>query len=177
MTKKTLLSLVLCAAAVFAGVWYFARETPSDGPERPVTAASTAAMPPVSSTAPGAASAVAIPVADDTSAPAPELVQKWLADANGGDARLRSEAIAGLARAPRHQALPALQWVLTNGEPSVDRPAALRSLRELALAQGDADGKIREGIRETLYHGDDQNPTLMADAQATLDVVEESERR
>jgi hypothetical protein len=51
----------------------------------------------------------------------------------------------------------------------------LNSLRELALAQGDADGAIRGAIREVIYHGDDES--LMAGAQDALDVVEESEMK
>ena len=67
-----------------------------------------------------------------------------------------------------------MRQVLSNGA-SEDRPLALRSLQELALEQGDADGAVRAAIREVIYHGDDE--TLMAAAQDTLDVVEESELR
>jgi hypothetical protein len=59
----------------------------------------------------------------------------------------------------------------------VDRPLALQSLRELALASGDGDGKVREAIRELLYHGDGQHEPLMADAQRVLDDIEAAESR
>jgi hypothetical protein len=104
-------------------------------------------------------------------------VEQWISEVNGGDAGKRAAAIAALSRAPREQALPVLHHVLINGEPTVDRPLALRALRELALEQGDADGKVRGAIREVIYHGDGQDETLLADAQEALDVVEESEMR
>ena len=49
-----------------------------------------------------------------------------------------------------------LARLLTDGEPQVDRPLALRSLRDLALNQGDADSAIRDAVRHAIYHGDDQ---------------------
>jgi hypothetical protein len=107
----------------------------------------------------------------------PGQVDQWISDANGSDAGKRAAAISALAQAPRAQALPVLHHVLINGEPTVDRPLALRALRELALEQGDADGAVRGAIREAIYHGDGQDETLLADAQDALDVVEESEMR
>src|SRR5204862_6278473 len=83
------------------------------------------------------------------------------------DARLA--AIERLSQAPRDQALPLLRRVLLNGEPGTDRPAALRRLRELALAQGDGDQRIRDAMREVIYHGDDE--AFAADAQETLDII------
>jgi hypothetical protein len=90
-----------------------------------------------------------------------------------GPPAMRIAAIENLAHAPRDQALPLLKRVLLNGDPAVDRPAALQGLRELALAQGDADGHIRDAVREVIYHGDDEK--LAADAQDALDVIAESE--
>jgi hypothetical protein len=104
-------------------------------------------------------------------------VARLIEEAQGGDAGKRAVAIAALAQAPRDQALPALHRIVTNGEPLVDKPAALNSLRELALGQGDQDGKVREALREVLYHDDGQNPPLQLAAQEALDVVEESEMR
>jgi hypothetical protein len=52
--------------------------------------------------------------------------------------------------------VPVLRRLLTDAEPQVDRPLALRSLRDLALNQGDADGAIREAVRNAIYRGDDQ---------------------
>ena len=65
--------------------------------------------------------------------------------------------------------------MLTDGEPQVDRPLALQSLRDLALNQGDADGAIREAVRNAIYHGDDQTKT--DDVQEVLDIIEESEHQ
>lgn len=99
-------------------------------------------------------------------------VARWTADVSSGDAGKRAVAIAALANAPVPQALPVLRRVLMGGEPTVDRPLALRSLRDLALNNGDPNSSIRNTIREAIYHGDDQ--TMTADAQEALDVVEES---
>jgi hypothetical protein len=92
-----------------------------------------------------------------------------------GPAAVRVRAIEQLSKAPRDRALPLLKRVLLNGDPAVDRPAALLGLRELALAQGDGDGHIRDALREVVYHGDDEK--LAADAQETLDVIAESEAK
>lgn len=118
-------------------------------------------------------------------APAPELlVPPPLSEADltglandsvSGPASSRLAAIDRLSKAPRDQALPLLKRALLNGEPGVDRPAALQALRELALAQGDDDQRIRDAVREVIYHGDDE--TLAADAQETLDVIAESETK
>lgn len=99
-----------------------------------------------------------------------DMVDRWIAEATGDDAKSRAAAIAALAGAPRAQALPVLRRVLNVGEPTVDRPLALRSLRTLALQQGDADGAIRNVLREAIYHGDDVDVTR--DAQAMLADVE-----
>jgi hypothetical protein len=89
-----------------------------------------------------------------------------------GPTAVRVAAIERLSKAPRDQALPLLKRVLLNGDPAVDRPAAQLGLRELALAQGDADGRIRDVLREVIYHGDDES--LATDAQESLDVIAES---
>ena len=89
------------------------------------------------------------------SANSPETVEQWIADTTSGDPAKRAAAIAALAEAPRAQALPVLGRLLTDGEPQVDRPLALRSLRDLALNQGDDDGAIRDAVRHAIYHGDD----------------------
>jgi HEAT repeat protein len=91
-----------------------------------------------------------------------------------GDAAKRATAIAALADAPKAQAVPVLRRLLTDAEPQVDRPLALRSLRDLALNQGDADGTIREAVRNAIYHGDDLTKT--DDVQEVLDIIEESEQ-
>jgi hypothetical protein len=109
-----------------------------------------------------------------TSPSSPHSVAKLIADTASGDAATRAAAIAALAEAPRTEALPVLGRILTDGEPEVDRPLALRSLRDLALNQGDADGAIREAVRHAIYHGDD---FTKADAlQETLEIIEESQQ-
>ena len=85
----------------------------------------------------------------------------------------RLAAIQRLSQAPRNQALPLLKRVLLNGDPVSDRPAALRGLRDLAFAQGDGDQRIRDAMREVIYHGDDE--AFAADAQATLDSIAASQ--
>ena len=67
-----------------------------------------------------------------------------------------------------------LARILTDGEPLIDRPLALQSLRDLALNQGDADGAIRDAVRHVIYHGDDF--TKAGDAQEVLDIIEESQQ-
>ena len=104
----------------------------------------------------------------------PQIVEQWIADTASGDAAKRAAAIAALAEAPRAEALPVLGRILTDGEPQVDRPLALRSLRDLALNQGDDDGAIRDAVRQAIYHGDDL--TRVDDAQEVLDIIEESQR-
>jgi HEAT repeat protein len=92
-----------------------------------------------------------------------------------GPATSRAAAIEQLSHVPREQALPLLKRVLLNGDPATDRPAALQGLRDLALTQGDADQRIRDTVREVIYHGDDEK--LATDAQETLDVIAESETK
>lgn len=111
---------------------------------------------------------------DSQPATAIEGVAQWIADAQSGEAAKRAAAITALAGAPRAEAVPVLGRILTDGEPQIDRPLALRSLRELALNQGDADGAIRDAVRQAIYHGDDQ--TQVDDVQETLDIIEESQQ-
>jgi len=167
---KTLISIVVLVGVIVAvGLWQFA----GDGAPAVAEAAAPAAVAPAATT----------PVPAQTSgevvanAAPPGDVTRLISEANGADAKKRVEAIAALAQVPRDQALPALRQILTSGDAHVDKPAALNSLRELALGQGDKDGKVREAIREVLYHDDGQNPQLATDAQDALDVVEESEMK
>jgi hypothetical protein len=113
---------------------------------------------------------------EDVAAPAdPNDVARWIADTTSGDPQRRAAAIEALGRAPRSEALPVLRNVLLSGEPAVDRPLALRALRDLALYQGDADGAVRAAVREVIYHGDEE--AVAYAAQEALDIVEESELR
>ena len=130
-----------------------------------------AAADPRPSKAPVVPAVASAPLAGSPAPVTDEDVTRWSADAAGGDAGKRAAAITALAQAPVAQALPVLRRVLMNGEPSVDRPLALQSLRDLALNRGDPESAIRNAIREAIYHGDDQ--TMGADAQEALDVIEE----
>jgi hypothetical protein len=168
MQRTSSFLALLALGVVFAVSWYIARR-PIELPAVPVAAT---ADPVVSSVAPAAS----VPVANAVSTRAtPEDVTGWIADTASGDAARRAAAITALAEAPRAQALPVLGRILTDGEPSVDRALALRSLRELALNQGDADGAIRHAVRQAIYHGDDL--TDKDAVQETLDIIEESELR
>ncbi|HYJ42731.1 MAG TPA: hypothetical protein VEW08_18220 [Steroidobacteraceae bacterium] len=120
----------------------------------------------------GAMQPVVAPASVSTAA-SPGTVEQWIADTTSGDAAKRAAAIAALAEAPRATALPVLGRILTDGEPQVDRPLALRSLRDLALNQGDDDGAIRDAVRHAIYHGDDF--TRVEDVQEVLDIIEESQ--
>jgi hypothetical protein len=104
-----------------------------------------------------------------TTAPSNTLA-KWVMDASSNDAGTRAAAITALAQAPRLEAIPVLQRVLTDGEPTVDRPLALESLRTLALNQGDSDNLIRGALRNTVYDGNDE-----AISQSAIDVLAEIE--
>jgi hypothetical protein len=168
MRRTSSFIALLAVGVVFAVSWYIAR--------RPIelSAAPAAATPgvAVSSIGPAASTPTPVPLATPT---APDNVAGWIADSASADAGKRAAAITALAEAPRAQALPVLGRILTDGEPRVDRPLALQSLRELALNQGDGDGAIRDAVRHVIYHGDD-----LADkdaAQETLDIIEESELR
>lgn len=112
------------------------------------------------------------PAAD--AAPTDEQVAQWIADSGSTDAGKRAAAMTALGHAPRAQALPVLARLVVNAEPA-ERPLALKSLRDLALAQGDADHAARQAMREVIYHGDDEQ--LAASAQSALDEVEVAEQR
>ena len=167
MQRRTTSLLALAAVAAIAIVAGYAVSNRAE----PV--ATAAAVP-----APRSRIEPAVPTSRADSAPqvaavTPESVATWIAGANGGDAGKRAAAIAALANAPRADAVPVLRRILTDGEPQIDRSLALSSLRDLALNQGDADGTIREAVRNAIYHGDDQTPA--ADVQEVLDIIEESE--
>ena len=100
----------------------------------------------------------------------PDMVAKWIAEAFDDNPTKRANAIAALATAPRSQAIPVLQKVLNTGEPEIDRPLALHSLRTLALQQGDGDGGIRDVFRQAIYDG--RYEAITPGAQAALDDVE-----
>ena len=166
--KATYWIVALLAGAALAG-WFFWRMP------QPAAGASGIASPaPVVTANEPAPGASPTPRPQAEVAPTQDQVARWITDVNSADAAARALAITSLANAPREQALPVLRRVLTSGE-LADRPQAINSLRELALGQGDADGRVREVIREVIYHGDDES--LASLAQDALDVVEESEMK
>jgi hypothetical protein len=159
---------VAAAAAVALVTWYYA------SPPAQITKAQTAV--PMPASVPREMPVTPVPAIDATPAslpPTAAAVSQWIADTMSGDAAKRAAAITALADGPKAQVLPVLRRLLTDAEPQVDRPLALRSLRDLALDQGDADGAIRDAVRNAIYHGDDQ--TKMGDVQDVLDIIEESE--
>lgn len=99
----------------------------------------------------------------------PERLARLSADATGQDARARAAAIVALGSAPKADAAPVLEKVLSVAD-DADRPLALRSLRTLAQKQGDSDDRIRSVVRKVLYHESDE--TFTQAAQATLDDIE-----
>jgi hypothetical protein len=163
-----LLGLVAAATVVIVGVYLLTQPAQF---EAGVVAAADASPP--------AVSPVAAPsVVENTPAPSansPQTVAQLVADTASGDATRRAAAITALAEAPKAEALPVLGRILTGGEPEVDRPLALRSLRDLALNQGDDDGAIRDAVRHAIYHGDDF--TKVDEVQDVLDIIEESQKR
>lgn len=100
----------------------------------------------------------------------PASVARWIADTQSTDPKMRAAALAALAEAPKAEAVPALKRVLKVGEPQVDRQIAVRSLHILALQQDDADGAIRDVLRDAVYHGDDEGVT--DSARAVLEDIE-----
>jgi len=99
----------------------------------------------------------------------PEKLARLSADATGQDPRARAAAIVALGSAPKAEAAPVLEKVLSVAD-DADRPLALRSLRALAQNQGDSDDRIRSVVRKVLYHESDE--TFTQAAQATLDDIE-----
>jgi hypothetical protein len=113
---------------------------------------------------------------------APVTIAQQIKDTESTDAKIRAAAIAALANAPKEQAMPALQRVLENGEPNVDRHIALQSMYSLALRDGDPNGQIRDVMRSAIYHGDDDGVTqtaqsLLDDIEAELTQREQSKRQ
>jgi hypothetical protein len=173
MTKTSarfnLVATLAAAAVVFTAVAWYAQphDAPAPADVPVVTNASNAAS--------ARASTQAASQARTRAAPAPLDVAQLGENAIVGDAGSRIAAIDALAHAPREQALPALRRALLSGDPASDRPHALNSLRELAATQGDKDGRIRDVVREVVYHGDDE--ALSTTAQETLDAIEQTELR
>lgn len=133
----------------------------------PVVAAVTSAQP-AEQPAPPVEQAAAVPQPNASSPKvvSPDAMAQWSQDARGADPRKRAAAIEALAGVSKEQAVPVLQGVLISGDPQIDRPLALRTLRELAERQGDADGSIHDALRHAIYHGDDE-----ATSQAAQEIL------
>jgi len=99
-----------------------------------------------------------------------DTATRLIADAMSDDSKARTAAIIGLAEVPKSQAMPALHRVLVSGGPADEQQLALHALRTLAQDQGDADGGIREVLRQAVYHGNHQD--VMLAAQVVLDSVD-----
>lgn len=169
MTRRIPLLMGLFAIAAVAIVSVYLVTHPAESATRIPDVPDSAARP-----TPIAAKQTIEAAAPALSASSPHTVEQLIVDTASGDAAKRAAAITALAEAPREEALPVLARLLTDGEPLVDRPLALQSLRDLALNQGDADGAIRDAVRHVIYHGDDFTKT--EDAQEVLDIIEESQR-
>lgn len=169
MDKRIRVLIALSAVGIVAAATVYLVTQPAETEARipPLTD-------PAPRTAPPGAMQPTVASAPPSAAASPGTVEQWIADTTSGDAAKRAAAIAALAEAPRAKALPVLGRLLTDGEPQVDRPLALRSLRDLALNQGDDDGAIRDAVRHAIYHGDDF--TKVDDVQEVLDIIEESQQ-
>jgi hypothetical protein len=116
-----------------------------------------------------AASSVREEVSSSTASPA-DTASRLVADAMSDDPKARTAAIIELAEIPKSQAIPALHRVLVSGGPADEQQLALHALRTLAQDQGDADGGIREVLRQAVYHGNHED--VMLAAQVVLDSVD-----
>lgn len=169
MTRIGWIAAALIAALACAGIysyWQIDADTPAVAP---IANAETRAAPAA--------------VADDpwqdlpdsaNNAPAktvaPDQVAQLSAEATGDNARDRASAIEALATAPKAQAIPVLQKVLS-GTVDEDRQLAVVSLRTLALDQGDAEGLIQNVLRMVIYDGNN-NASVTDVAKAALEEIQ-----
>lgn len=155
--------VLLLMLVVGTGVYLYAAPR-----EEPVAA--QAAVPATVIPAPAAPSPAATEVAPAAHTITAADITRFAADVASPDASARAAAIAALGDAPRADALPILRNVLRSGEPTVDRPLALKSLHSLAKREGDSDGAIRDLVRQSIYHADTDEFTRQA--QTALDDLE-----
>lgn len=144
-------------------------------PAVPINAAANTHTPTQTSPNPDKSASTATPATSET-------IAQQIKDTESTDAKTRAAAIAALADAPKAQAMPALEHVLDNGEPNVDRHVALHSMYSLALRDGDPNGQIRDVMRRAIYHGDDDGVTqtaqsLLDDIEAEFALREQNQRR
>jgi len=143
--------------------------TDSAGQESASTFVPASRMEPSPSTSGEAASSVHEEVSSSTASPA-DAATRLIANAMSDDPQMRAAAIIELAEVAKSQAIPALHRVLVSGGPAEEQQLALHALRTLAQDQGDADGGIREVLRQAVYHGNHQD--VMLAAQVVLDSVD-----
>jgi hypothetical protein len=99
-----------------------------------------------------------------------EKLAKWTAETDDENAETRASAITALGTGPRPEVIPTLRRILETGRSESDRQLALQSLRKLALEQGDADGVIRNAVRQVIYHASEE--TMIGSARQVLDEIE-----
>lgn len=97
-----------------------------------------------------------------------DIVAQWIE--SGVDSTQRAAELDALTMASRAQAVPVLQRVLIAGD-DAERQHAVNSLHTLALRQGDADGAIREVLRQAVFH--DDGAFIADDVQAALADIEQ----
>jgi hypothetical protein len=152
------------AASVLGCSWLTRRDADRPSTQGPLPSASPSERARTGAPSPDPGPGEARVASPPAEAPSPQI-----AAVTDGDSAKRAAAIAALANAPRSQAIPVLESVLSVAD-DVDRPLALRALRSLAQHQGDADDRIRSAVRNLIYHG--SNEEVTSSAQATLDDIE-----
>src|SRR5262245_21684941 len=123
----------IVVALVFAGTLALAWSTRGTEGQAAPPAAASPELPATQSVSKTAASEGRSP-APTAQAPTAEQVAISVSDTQSDHPDRRATAIKALANAPAAAAVPALRQVLTSGEVSVDRPLAIASLTQLALA-------------------------------------------
>jgi len=163
---------VLLALAAMFGYFEQDRDEPTQAPSLAVAEEQPLPRPDHAQVARDTVISSAKP-APDSAPPKPKNLEHSINAALGDDPDARAAAIGALALAPKAQALPVLQKILTAGI-DADRQFALSSLHALALREGDADGEIQNVLRLSIYDGDD---TLASSAQIVLEEIERDANR
>jgi hypothetical protein len=164
---KQILSVAIPFAAGCSAVlgYSYLTRTDSVAPPPALVVQTQTAKPTQIAQAPAAAPAPA-PVEPTLS----EKLAKWTAETDDENAETRASAITALGTGPRPEVIPTLRKILETGRSEPDRQLALQSLRKLALEQGDADGVIRNAVRQVIYHASEE--TMIGSARQVLDEIE-----
>ncbi|MEJ0037482.1 MAG: HEAT repeat domain-containing protein [Gammaproteobacteria bacterium] len=171
--SRSSLTLVGLFALGVGSILGYSYATRGDAPGKEITVPAVSLPEPPQPIAAAATTAEVVPSpppAEETPAQ-PEFPSdaELRSDALAQDALKAESAIETLARMPKERAVPVLRQIVTSGDEKV-RVLALHALRTLALNQGDADGAVRNVVREAIYHGDNEDVTHKA--QAVLADVE-----